>query len=213
MVELSFSEFRDKLNLGYSVIDIRSPQEFAFGFIPGSIFFSEDITTAQFGLFLSKGASLIIFGNYAGRETDIEELVSLGFNISGVYSGSIDDWRNAGLDIDMLIDVDAEELAMDLRFDQTLILVDTREEERYKHAHIKRAMNLPLPEMADVAQIASLDEEGCVYFYAMGDANAMLAGSLMKKQGLHNLRIVRGGWKAIVNEQSIEIEKETKPKK
>ncbi len=213
MVELSLSEFRDHLNSGSSVIDLRSPQDFASGFIPGSIFFSDDITPEQFSIFLSKDTPLLFIGQHRANSSRIESLIARGFETRGIYQGDIGDWRSSGNAIDLIIDVDADELAMDLRFDKTLVLVDIREEERFKKAHVKNAMNLPLAEMSDVAQIASLEEEGCIYFYAVGDSNAVMAGSLMKKQGLHNLRVVRGGWKAIVDESSIEIEKETGPKK
>lgn len=213
MVELSLFEFHDKLKSGSSVIDTRSPQEFASGFVPGSIFFSEDISPLQFSTFIEKGTPLLIIGDSLVHHHRIEELEVLGFEIQGIFSGNIEDWKDAGNSIDLIVVVEADELAMDLRFDQTLVLVDIRDGEKYKHSHVKKAMSMPLPEMADVAQIASLDEEGCIYFYAAEDADAMLAGSLLKKQGLHNLRVVNGGWKAIVEEQSIEIEKEAKLKK
>lgn len=213
MIELSLAAFQEKLNSGYTVLDLRNPQEFASGFIPGSIFFSDDVTSEQFSPFLRKNTPLVIIGNQKEANPKTGDLSNLGFQIGGIYYLSIDEWKKTGRAIDLIIDIDAEELAMDLRFDPSLVLVDIRDEEQFKQAHVMGAMNLPLPEMADVAQIAGLDEKGCVYFYGMSDANALLAGSLMKRQGLHNLRVVRGGWKAIVDESSIEIEKEAKLKR
>lgn len=210
MVELSLSEIKKNISSGSSIIDLRDPDEFASGFIPGSIFFSEGISLKTIGSFLNKSLPLNVVAGDQIPESVIASLSADGFEIAGVLLNGVHEWKNSGSLIDLIIDVDAEEFAMDFRFDTNLVLVDLRQPDIFYQAHIRRATNIPLEELADLAQIATLDEEGTVYFYGYNDEDALMAASWMKKHGLHNLRVIKGGWAAILKEGSIEVEKALK---
>ena len=108
----------------------------------------------------------------------------------------------------MIIDVEADELAMDIPHDDNLIVVDVRKETEYADGHVKDAVNLPLNEMTDPALITNIEERDNLYVYCAGGYRSVIASSLLKRQGFHNLRNVSGGW-AKIKEQKIEIEKET----
>jgi rhodanese-related sulfurtransferase len=62
--------------------------------------------------------------------------------------------------------------------------------------------------MTDPAQLSSFDEEQNIYVHCAGGYRSVIAASLMKRQGIHNLRNVLGGWNKI-REQKIEVEKES----
>ena len=53
--------------------------------------------------------------------------------------------------MDMIIDIEADELAMDLPHDPKILIVDVRRETEYADGHVKEAINMPLSEMTDVA--------------------------------------------------------------
>ncbi|MEO7292149.1 MAG: rhodanese-like domain-containing protein, partial [Ginsengibacter sp.] len=59
----------------------------------------------------------------------------------------------------------------------------------------------------DVAQIAALDDDQNLYVHCAGGYRSVIASSLIKRQGYHNLRNVIGGFNKIKEEKDIEIEK------
>ena len=114
---------------------------------------------------------------------------------------------------DLVIEVEADELAMDIPFDEFLMVLDIRTEEQYNQGHIKNSIHLPLLEFADPGSMSELDEHFNIYIISEdGEANT-LAASILKKQGIHNNRIVKGGWQSILqlkDKFTIEVTKEKK---
>ncbi len=62
--------------------------------------------------------------------------------------------------------------------------------------------------MNDVAQIANFEDNQNLYIHCAGGYRSVIAASLLKRQGYHNLRNVLGGWGKIKEEPNITIEKE-----
>jgi len=109
----------------------------------------------------------------------------------------------------LIIDVEADELAMDLPFDDRLVVVDVRKPAEFAEGHVKDAVNIPLDEMKDPAVLANLEEDQNIYVHCAGGYRSVIATSLMKRQGIHNLRNVTGGWGKIKEEGKIPKEKES----
>jgi hydroxyacylglutathione hydrolase len=108
----------------------------------------------------------------------------------------------------MIIDVEADELAMDLPHDPNMVVLDVRRETEYADGHVKEAQNMPLDEMTDVANIAIFDDTQNLYVHCAGGYRSVIAASLLKRQGVHNLRNVLGGWGKIKDEKNITLEKD-----
>jgi rhodanese-related sulfurtransferase len=87
-------------------------------------------------------------------------------------------------------------------------VVDVRKEIEFADGHVKNAINLPLADMTDVALIAGFEEHQNLYLHCGGGYRSLIACSLLKKQGLHNLRNITGGWAKIKEESRIKIEKD-----
>jgi rhodanese-related sulfurtransferase len=62
--------------------------------------------------------------------------------------------------------------------------------------------------MVDPASLANIEDNDNVYLHCGGGYRSVIAASLMKRQGIHNLRNILGGWAKIKEEPKIEIEKE-----
>jgi len=138
----------------------------------------------------------------------------LGFsNIKGWLEGGFATWLNADKRYDLVIEVEADELAMDIPFDEFLMVLDIRSEEQYNLGHIKNSIHLPLLEFADPGSMSELDEHFNIYIISEdGEANT-LAASILKKEGIHNNRVVKGGWQSILqlkDKFTIEVTKEKK---
>ena len=135
----------------------------------------------------------------AGKEKEtIIRLARVGFDkIQGYLEGGFEAWKLAGEAIDMIINVEPDELAMDLPHDPNLLVLDVRRESEFADGHVRNALNIPLHEMTDPATLASLEEDQNLYVHCGGGYRSVIAASLMKRQGLHNLRNVEGGWNRI----------------
>jgi rhodanese-related sulfurtransferase len=62
--------------------------------------------------------------------------------------------------------------------------------------------------MSDPGLISDISDRDNLYLHCGGGVRSIIAASLLKKEGFHNLRNVVGGWKAIQKEK-IPTEKET----
>jgi rhodanese-related sulfurtransferase len=62
--------------------------------------------------------------------------------------------------------------------------------------------------MTDPGVLAILEDNDNLYIHCQSGDHSLIAVSLIKRQGLHNLRHLAGGWEAIIQEKRIEIEKE-----
>ncbi|MBV9989492.1 MAG: MBL fold metallo-hydrolase [Chitinophagaceae bacterium] len=200
MRPISIAAFKEKMqDDSVIVLDTRHSDLFTQGFVPGSI------SIGLNGRFAEWAGSLLPFDKHmvlvteAGKEKEtIIRLARVGFDkIDGYLEGGYEAWLAAGEEIDMIIDVEADELAMDLPFDQNLVVADVRRETEFADGHIKTAVNLPLEELTDPGSMANLDDNQNIYVHCAGGYRSVIAASLLKRQGFHNIRNVLGGWKNI----------------
>jgi hydroxyacylglutathione hydrolase len=126
----------------------------------------------------------------------------------GYLEGGFEKWMDAGKPIDMIVDVEADELAMDLPFDEHMLVLDVRREVEYADGHVRGAINIPLTELVDPFNMASLEEHHNIYVHCGGGYRSIIAASFLKREGFHNLRNVAGGWARIQEEPRIEIVRE-----
>ncbi len=110
--------------------------------------------------------------------------------------------------IDLVINIEPDELMMDIPFDDKLIIMDVRKPVEFAEGHLKNALNVPLNDLNDPANMANITEENNVYVHCAGGYRSIIAASLLKRQGIHNLRNVAGGWAKIKEEEKAEIVKE-----
>ena len=128
--------------------------------------------------------------------------------ISGCLQGGIDNWKKAGEEIDMIINIEPDELAMDLPFDDNLVVIDVRKPNEFAEGHIPGAINIPLSDMVNPGSMAQIKEEDNLYIHCSAGYRSVIASSLLKRQGIHNLRNVLYGWNRIKELEKVEIVKE-----
>ena len=132
------------------------------------------------------------------EEVLIKRFELLGYTqVKGYLQGGFSTWSEAEQKIDLIIEVEVDELAMDIPFDEYLMILDIRAEEVYDKAHIKNSINLPLIEFGDPGAMSELDEHFNIYLIDDLGKQLLLAASVLKKQGIHNIRIVQDGWDAV----------------
>ncbi|HEX6334549.1 MAG TPA: rhodanese-like domain-containing protein, partial [Flavisolibacter sp.] len=192
------------------ILDTRPATLFTLGFVPGSVSIGLEGRFAEWaGSLLPFDASLILVTEPGKERESMVRLARVGFSkMTGYLEGGFDAWRNSGHEIDMVIDVEPDELAMDLPFDENLTVLDVRRPAEFADGHVKDAVNLPLNDMNDPALLANIGEEENVYIHCAGGYRSVIAASLLKRHGIHNIRNVLGGWNRIKSQEKIEIDKE-----
>ncbi len=210
LTPLSVEDFKLKINKDMLVLDTRTSTEFSNGFVPGSLFIGLEGRFAEWaGTLLPFHQHVILVAEPGKEEEAIVRLARVGFdNVEGYLDGGIEAWKNAGEIIDIIIDVEANELAMDLPFDENLIVLDVRKENEFAKGHVKDSMNFPLADMNDVALIANLEENKNIYIHCGGGYRSLIAASILKKHGYHSIRNIVGGWGKIKEQKNIKTEKE-----
>jgi glyoxylase-like metal-dependent hydrolase (beta-lactamase superfamily II)/rhodanese-related sulfurtransferase len=211
LTPLSVVDFKKLIDEDVLVLDTRHADTFTQGFVPGSIFIGLEGRFAEWaGALLPFDKPMILVTEKGKEEETVVRLSRVGFDkMQGYLKGSYDAWVDAGEKVDMIIDVEADELAMDIPHDPNLVVVDVRREAEYADGHVKDALNIPLNEMIDVATIADFEEKQNLYVHCAGGYRSVIASSLIKRQGFHNLRNVVGGWTKIKEEKKITVEKDT----
>jgi glyoxylase-like metal-dependent hydrolase (beta-lactamase superfamily II)/rhodanese-related sulfurtransferase len=207
---LDISAFKLKLKEDCLLLDTRTAAEFTAGFIPGAIFIGLEGRFAEWaGNLLPFDKPIVLVTPKGKEEETVIRLSRVGFDkVEGYLKGGFDAWEKAGEKTDMIIDVDADELMMDMPHDPNLMVVDVRKETEFADGHLKDALNLPLNEMTDIAELAQFEDHQNLYVHCAGGYRSVIASSLLKRQGVHNLRNILGGWNSIKEQEKVKIVKE-----
>lgn len=209
MKQLKIDEFKQKIADGSIVVDTRPAIEFTPGFVTGAIFIGLEGNLEEWSsALLSSEKSITLIVSEGKEEVAEKKFSQSGFlKIEGILEGGFDTWQNAGEKVDMVIDIEPDELGMDLPFDSNLTVLDVRTFDEYSKSHVKGAINLPLNEMNDVAQIADLEEDQNIYIYSASGYRSVIATSLLKREGYYSVRNILGGFENIQHEKSIPLQK------
>ena len=197
---LTVTAFKEQITTFEPVIlDTRNATLFTQGFIPGAISIGLEGRFAEFaGSILPFDKAILLVCEPGTEKESIVRLARVGFeNMIGHLAGGFDAWAKEGEPIDLIIDVEADELAMDLPFDPNMVIVDVRKTSEFDKGHIKEALTIPLDELTDPASMANFDDNQNIYIHCAGGYRSVIASSLIKRQGIHNIRNVIGGFKAI----------------
>jgi len=207
---LSIEEFKKLMNEDGIILDTRPASSFTEGFIPGSVSIGLEGKFAEWaGSLLPFDKPFLLVTETGNERETVVRLARVGFSkIQGYLAGGFAAWQQAGEKTDLIINVEADELAMDIPYDENLVVVDVRKEVEFGDAHIKGAVNIPLIEMNDPGRMADIEDHHNLYIHCASGYRSTIASSLLKRQGIHNLRNVLGGWEKIKEESTIETEKD-----
>ncbi len=208
--QLSIDEFKNTVSEGAIILDTRNATIFTQGFIPGSISIGLEGRFAEWaGMILPFDQKMVLVTEAGKEEETVIRLSRVGFeNMQGCLKGGFEAWQNDGEKIDLIIDIEADELMMDLPHDPNLLVVDVRKETEFGEGHLEDAMNLPLSEMTNIVELAQFEETQNLYIHCAGGYRSVIAASLLKRQGVNNLRNVLGGWNTIKQQEKVKIVKE-----
>ncbi|MGB2761303.1 MAG: rhodanese-like domain-containing protein, partial [Maribacter stanieri] len=182
---------------GAIVLDVRNQDDFAAGHIPRSIFIGLDGSFAPWvGALIADVKQPILLVTPVGMEEEaVTRLSRVGFDGTlGYLEGGFDAWKKAAMEYDTVSQVDTNKLKEVLKTEKAPVF-DVRKESEFLSEHILDAKNTPLDFLND--HLAEFPEKKQFYVHCAGGYRSMIAASILKSRGIHNLIDVKGGFKAI----------------
>lgn len=207
---LTVEEFKKLADDQTIILDTRHASIFTRGFIPGSVSIGLEGRFAEWaGSLLPFSAPMLLVTEPGMEKDSIVRLARVGFDkVIGYLDGGFEAWKKAGEPVDLIIDVEPEELVLDIPHDENLLVLDVRRHTEFADGHLKDAVNIALNEMNDPASMANLEENQNIYVHCGGGYRSVIAASLLKRQGIHNIRNVVGGWSRIKKVDKAPVVKE-----
>ncbi|PKA84527.1 glyoxylase-like metal-dependent hydrolase (beta-lactamase superfamily II) [Ulvibacter sp. MAR_2010_11] len=181
---------------GAVVLDVRHQLDFINGHIPRSIFIGLDGGFAPWvGALIADVEQPILLVAPEGREEEaVTRLSRVGFdNTLGCLKGGIAAWKASGKEIDTLESISAETFKSTLK--KKVPVFDVRNDTEFDSAHIPNATLAPLGFLN--AHLTDFPENDTFYVHCAGGYRSVIAASILKSRGIHNVVDVAGGFKAI----------------
>jgi glyoxylase-like metal-dependent hydrolase (beta-lactamase superfamily II)/rhodanese-related sulfurtransferase len=197
---LSLDEF-EKLSIASDVLllDTRRSEDFAKGFIPNSLNIGLESNFAMWvGELIPNIKQKIILITYPGKEEEsIIRLSRVGYDFAiGYLEGGFETWKNAGMLIDTVSRITADQLENELV--KNIPLIDVRKKSEFNAEHVLDAINIPLNELA--SRLNEIPKGVPFMLNCAGGYRSMIAASILKQNGFTNFKDVIGGFNAIKNE-------------
>ncbi len=179
------------------ILDVRHQDEFSKGHIPKSISIGIDSQFAPWvGALILDYKQPILLVTPEGREEEtIKRLARVGYdNTLGYLKGGFETWRKSGLEYDTIISVTASELETKME-EEDLNIYDVRKPGEYLSEHIENVPSTPLDFLNN--HLAEFPKEENFYIHCAGGYRSVIAASILKSRGYHNVIDVKGGFAAI----------------
>lgn len=195
MRALSVEEFDAAANETEALIlDTRHQDVFTKGFIPQSIFIGIKGSFAMWvGAMIPDIKQKLLLVTDPGMEEEVlTRLSRVGYDQTiGFLDGGFESWSNAGKEIDTMEQISAS--GLDQLPDP--VVVDVRKIGEYQSEHVPNAIHASLELINN--HMTELPTEGKFYVHCAGGYRSVIAASILKARGIHNLVDVVGGFGAI----------------
>lgn len=194
-IALSVEEFKTKsTQAGVIILDVRSAADFVKGFIPNSIFIGIDGGFAPWvGTIIKQVATPILLVCDKGRLEEVATRLSrVGFdNVLGHLNGGVQVWEQD--DLATISSISANAFDEIYQADNVIDIIDVRKEAEYKNRHIISAVFNPLSDLEN----DKLNSTAENFVHCAGGYRSVIACSLLKREGIHNVTNIEGGFGAI----------------
>ncbi len=179
------------------ILDVRHQIDFMKGHIPRSIFIGLKGGFAPWvgALIADVNQALLLVVDEGNEEEAITRLSRVGFdNTLGYLDGGIAAWKTAGKEIDDMESISAETFKIKLET-ENIPVFDVRKEGEFMAGHIENAHFTPLDNINK--HLNEFPENEPFYVHCAGGYRSVIASSILKSRGIHNVIDVAGGMGAI----------------
>jgi hydroxyacylglutathione hydrolase len=188
------------------VLDTRDAQKFSEGFIPNSINIGIDGNFAPWvGALIPDVKQQILLVTDPGREEEVvTRMARVGYDYCiGYLEGGFETWKNAGMEVDAIQRITAEELAEKLNKNPETPVFDVRKRSEYFSEHVVEAENAPLDYVNESMLLIPKDKT--VYVHCAAGYRSMIFTSILRARGYDNIIDVVGGFKAIKESNKFKV--------
>jgi hydroxyacylglutathione hydrolase len=194
-------ELKEALGKNIKLIDAREKNEFAKGFIPGSINIQNNNSFSTWaGWFLNYEEPFILLADESQLDDLTRKLMRIGLdNIYG-YLPSVTEWKNAGGRMEKANVISLKEFKS-LYENNGIQVIDLRGAAEYSSGHIQRAENVFIGTL--VNNLDRIRKDKKVVIHCQGGDRATIGYSLLARNGYANVLNYSAGmneWLAEGNE-------------
>jgi glyoxylase-like metal-dependent hydrolase (beta-lactamase superfamily II)/rhodanese-related sulfurtransferase len=179
------------------LLDVRGPQVFCKGFVPGSVNIGLKGDFAPWvGTLITDMKQRIALVTEPGQEEEaITRLARVGYDgVVGYLEGGFESWDKSGNEIDQIESISAEQFE-ELASDKRVNIIDVRKPTEFQSEHLEASTSAPLHELNQHMSVFKSGENN--YIHCAGGYRSMIAASIMKSRGIHNVIDIAGGYNAI----------------
>ncbi|WP_339922560.1 MBL fold metallo-hydrolase [uncultured Cyclobacterium sp.] len=191
---------------GAIVLDTRSPEVFAKGFIPNAINIGIDGSFAVWvgSLIPDVKQELLIVAEKGREEEVITRLARVGYDHAiGFLKGGIAAWIEAGKEIDNISSINVDELKeLTISHPEHQVL-DVRKASEHFSEHVIDSINAPLDYINE--SMNQIDKDKTYVVHCAGGYRSMVFCSVLRARGYDNLINVKGGFDAIKSSDKFPI--------
>jgi hydroxyacylglutathione hydrolase len=195
---LSAAQTREAIDKGACVLDVRTPEEYGQGHIPGAVHVW--IESPQFanraGLFIPAEAPVVLV---VSSPTDVDRAVQglgrIGLDaIAGHLQWGMTEWKSQGLPMEAVPQISVHDLATMKEERPDLVVIDVREPFEWDEGHIEGALHVPMSEALARKELVPADRPKAVV--CAGGLRSSTVISALSRAGLTNWFNVIGGMTA-----------------
>ncbi|MEW7279517.1 MBL fold metallo-hydrolase [Aquimarina sp. 2201CG1-2-11] len=183
---------------GAIILDVRDKTEYVKGHIPRSIFIGLDSTFAPWvGALIADVKHPILLVTPKGREEEtITRLSRVGFdNTLGYLDGGFNQWKEASKEYDTIDTITASDFE-NIVLSNEVPVFDVRKESEFSAEHVDKAVNTPLRFIND--HMKDFPSDKTFYLHCASGYRSVIAASILKSRGIHNMIDITGGFNAIM---------------
>jgi glyoxylase-like metal-dependent hydrolase (beta-lactamase superfamily II)/rhodanese-related sulfurtransferase len=199
-IPLSPESFEAAANeTGALLLDTRSAEDFAKGFIPNSINIGLEGSFAQWvGEMIPDVKQEILLITYPDKQEEaITRLSRVGYdNTIGFLEGGFDSWTAAAKEYETVGRISPTEFES-IYNDSKPLVFDVRKKSEYDSEHIVGAINVPLNEINE--HLSQFPKEKFFVLHCAGGYRSMIAASILKQRGWEDVVDVDGGFAEMKN--------------
>ena len=182
----------------YLVLDVRHQKDFINGHIPNSLFIGLNGTFAPWvGTLIENINQKILLISEKGKEIEaITRLSRVGYdNCIGYLEGGFKSWKDKYGE-EKVESISSQTFVDNLKLN-SIKIIDVRRESEYINKHIEGANNIPLSLLSNELKNIS-DTQDNYYIHCAGGYRSVIAISILKAKGIHNIIDVSGGFGSIL---------------
>jgi hydroxyacylglutathione hydrolase len=174
------------------VVDTRMELGFSSAHVPGALSIWLGGVPGFGGWFLPYDQPILLVSEWENPIEATRYLIRMGYdNLAGYLSGGMISWHTAGLESQSVRTVTVQQLCRLLDEGEEASILDVRSEEEVEKVRIPRAQHIHVTQLPN--HLHEVPKDRTVYIFCGTDKRAMLAASLLQREGWDNVVVVLGG--------------------